>query len=588
MIRKLFFAIAVCFLAAACTNQGEGESAVVAERYTARVEVAAEQLTRVYDEDLQWSWTAEDSLTGYQVAGLNLRNTLTFAEATQGFVCEAFEYMSTDPAAFHFIYPASAEVEQGVLVAAQNGFWQPLITATIQDAVIDVLPSITFEAHSAALELRVFEADKATPHKVIGAKLSSESDFVGCWTVNEDLSYTQSLAGKEMVVADSEFNNSIVVFNMPDVPSGYGEGVELQLVLSDADGSTMTRTLPAMTFVKGKRTVLNIVYVADPTGGDGGEGGEGGEGGGEDPDTPVTPEPEEPQPITGTFTCATYNVDGLPEKVLGFITLNGDGPGSSGTTAISQKIATSGWDIVTFQENFTYNDELESAMKSVYTFGTHRTFNVVSAIGTADTDGLGFATLNSTCSFSGEYWWAFEHKEGGLTEGANTSIKKGIRHYVVTLKNDTNVVIDVLVTHMNTADNDAQIAAQDGQLQEVADYINSIRDNNRPIIFMGDMNTRYTRNDMFGCLFNRLDSSLTCADPWVEYQWEGVYPTLGSDALMTGDYGMQKGEVVDKIIYINNSNAAVQIKANNYLHDESYTYADHKPVVSEFTYTYYK
>ena len=52
MVRKLIFAIAVSLLAAACTNQGEGESAVVAERYTARVEVAAEQLTRVYDKDL--------------------------------------------------------------------------------------------------------------------------------------------------------------------------------------------------------------------------------------------------------------------------------------------------------------------------------------------------------------------------------------------------------------------------------------------------------------------------------------------------------------------------------------------------------
>ena len=53
---------------------------------------------------------------------------------------------------------------------------------------------------------------------------------------------------------------------------------------------------------------------------------------------------------------------------------------------------------------------------------------------------------------------------------------------------------------------------------------------------------------------------------------------------MTGDWGMQKGEVVDKIIYINNSDADTQIRASNYLHDESYTFADHKPVVSEFTY----
>ena len=51
----------------------------------------------------------------------------------------------------------------------------------------------------------------------------------------------------------------------------------------------------------------------------------------------------------------------------------------------------------------------------------------------------------------------------------------------------------------------------------------------------------------------------------------------------------QTGEVVDKIIYINNPNAAVQIKANNYNYDTAYAgMADHNPVVSEFTYTYYK
>ena len=83
---------------------------------------------------------------------------------------------------------------------------------------------------------------------------------------------------------------------------------------------------------------------------------------------------------------------------------------------------------------------------------------------------------------------------------------------------------------------------------------------------------------------HRLSAIITCADPWVEYSWDGVYPTYPSASIMTGDYGMQKGEVVDKIIYINNSNADTQIWANNYLHDESYTFADHKPVVAEFTY----
>ena len=67
------------------------------------------------------------------------------------------------------------------------------------------------------------------------------------------------------------------------------------LTLTDANGGTMTRTLPVVSFEKGKRTVLNIVYSPDPSG---------------DDDTPVTPDPEEPGEITGTFTCATYNVDG--------------------------------------------------------------------------------------------------------------------------------------------------------------------------------------------------------------------------------------------------------------------------------------
>ena len=579
-MRKLLFAVMALAAMAACEKQepqGNNETNNTQTRYTARLEVAAEEhQTRLYDADLNWSWTDSDDIVGYQLAGLNLRNTLQFAVANSSFVCEAFEYMSTDPAQFHFVYPAAAEVEPGVLVAVQDGYWRPLSVTTTEATLIESMPTLTFTPLSAALEIRVFEDDKATTRTMTAVKLTAESDFVGKWTLQEDMTYAQSLEGKEL--AAEGFATPIVTLNMPDAPEGFAADL-FTLVLTDAEGQTMTCKLPAMTFVKGKRTVLNLVFVPDTTEGGGNEGDE-------DPDQPITPDPEEPKVITGTFTCATYNVDGLPEKVLGFISLNGDGPGSDGTTAISQQVATSGWDFVTFQENFTYNDELTSAMSAYYTFGTHRTFNIVSALGTADTDGLGFATLNTTCSFSNESWWAFEHKEGGLTDGANTSIKKGIRHYVVTLKDDPNVVIDVLVTHMNTADNEAQITAQNGQLNEVATYINSIRSNNRPIIFMGDMNTRYTRNDYQTNFWGVLDASLTCADPWVEYQWDGVYPTLGSDALMTGDYGMQKGEVVDKIIYINNSNAAVQIKANNYLHDESYTYADHKPVVSEFTYTY--
>lgn len=573
MIKNILY-IAIGVLAMiSCSRNDIDLNGADEDVYVSRVECKAFHAnTRAYDTDLNWSWETGDALRGYQLAGRNLRNTLSYVETASNFVCEAFQYMSTDPERFHFIYPAASEVVPGTLVAVQDGVWRPLSVTTVENATIESMPSLSFTILSAALELRIFDEDMQTPVAVTGAVLEAATDFVGKWTLNEDdMTYEQSYEGKRMAVNGEDWSHSVVVFNMPHYPNGVDAGF-FTLTLTDANGGTMTRTLPALSFVKGKRTVLNIVYSEDM---------------GEDP---AGPDPDTPGEITGTFTCSTYNVDGLPEQILGFISLNGDGPASSGTTAISQKIAASGWDIVTFQENFSYNTELESAMKPLYTFGKHRSFSLLSALGTADTDGLGFAVLNSTCSYLNESMWAFEHKEGGLLDGANTSIKKGVRHYVVSFGND--VVVDVLVTHMNTAENDAQIAAQNGQLAEVAEYINSIRNNKRPIIFMGDMNTRYTRNDYKTYFWDILDSDLIVADPWVEHCWDGVYPVLGSASMMvpSKDAGStlteQTGEVVDKIIYINNPDAAVKIKSNWYLHDESYRgMADHKPVVAEFTYT---
>ena len=60
-----------------------------------------------------------------------------------------------------------------------------------------------------------------------------------------------------------------------------------------------------------------------------------------------------------------------------------------------------------------------------------------------------------------------------------------------------------------------------------------------------------------------------------------MVPSKDSSSTLTE----QTGEVVDKVIYINNQNADTQIKANYYLNDTSYAgMADHNPVVVEFTY----
>ena len=306
--------------------------------------------------------------------------------------------------------------------------------------------------------------------------------------------------------------------------------------------------------------------------------------------------------VSGTFTAATYNVDGLPQKIS-FYNLNEDGPGEDGTISISNKIAESGWDIIAFSEDFEYHNQLTSALGD-YRFGKYRGTITSSAVTSRlDTDGLGFAVFKDNCDYTSETIQQFDSEYGGLSGGANTCIKKGIRHYVVVM-ND-GVEIDVIITHMNTYSSGNIITpaskwlnAQHGQLTEVAEYINSIRGNKRPIIFMGDTNCRYTRHDFKTYFWGKLNSDLVYKDPWVEFQWAGVYPEHGGKSLMVSDAtgtdsstdiiceNTQKGEVVDKIIYINNPDAPVQIKALNYLRDYGgyQGLADHMPIVAKFSY----
>ena len=313
-----------------------------------------------------------------------------------------------------------------------------------------------------------------------------------------------------------------------------------------------------------------------------------------DPDEVVEePEiPSEPEPIYGTFTCATYNVDGLPSLI------NSDGPGSSKTKTISSKLAASNWDFIGFSEDFEYHSELTSSMSN-YNFGEHRgSVGMAQLVSKANTDGLGFAWKKNDINASKVDYIEFSKSHGGLFDGANTCIAKGIRHYEVTIAE--GVVIDVLTTHMNTYDDDDEYKnTQHAQLKQIAEYINTIiAKNHRPVIFMGDTNCRYTRHDFKTHFWDILTPGLYYNDPWVDTQWNGVYPTYGTPSLVVdykydanntvGDIKCdnQKGEVVDKIIYINDPQADTFILANSYLHDtDNYQgLADHCPIVVEFMY----
>ena len=277
--------------------------------------------------------------------------------------------------------------------------------------------------------------------------------------------------------------------------------------------------------------------------------------------------------VSGTFKAATYNVKSSTNGTMG--------------TMITQD----GWDFFGLSEDFS---NLKSNL-STYTFGT-RSRGTLSFWGSAPKDGLGFATRNGKCSFTDEYVDEFDEEYGGLTEGANTSVDKGFRRYIVTI--DDLVEVDVIITHMNTYDTEKHLAAQHAQLKEIATWIAN-NCGSRPVIFMGDTNLRYTRHDFETYFWSVIrKDGLTYNDPWVDYQWNGVYPTYPSKSLMVSDATgtnsetdiicstTQNGEVVDKVIYINYAGIDTQIKADNYLRDMDYSeLSDHMPIVVDFTYT---
>lgn len=325
---------------------------------------------------------------------------------------------------------------------------------------------------------------------------------------------------------------------------------------------------------------------------------------------PSDPDPEPtPTTITGTFTCATYNVDGLKDISYIVGSINSDGPGSDGTKLMGGKINSEyKWDFFGVSENFHYNTELTNALSS-YSHGTWRG-DVTSTSGNKNTDGLGFFWKTDGITVTGESWTKFTESAGGLTEGANTLISKGYRYYLVTLAN--GVEIDVYITHMNTYGTGARKEAQHAQLTQIADAILA-NNNGRPIIFMGDTNLRYTRHEILSRLINRINGTegWSINDPWIDYMWDGDYEGVsnhgksimayGPNSNTNADtddfgpdgngYGYQKGEIVDKVFYINRTTNKVQIKANGYLVDESFgtidgtAFGDHYPVVIEFNYT---
>lgn len=291
-----------------------------------------------------------------------------------------------------------------------------------------------------------------------------------------------------------------------------------------------------------------------------------------------------------TFNLATLNIDGLPESILG-IPINPDGPYAAGSKAMGEYIrdSRSDIDVLAIQEDFNYHNDFMSGLGNDYACGTHR--GNVSGLYN-NTDGLGIVYhTNGKVQVSGEMWQGWKDKYGTTSNGSDELIDKGFRYYLLDFGNDLKV--DFYIHHMDAETDARSNAARESNVKQLIKYILD-HDNGRPVIIAGDSNCRYTRDNIQSWVFDEINSTgyLQVRDPWVDFYWYGVAPKLGTSALMTDAFGLQRGEVVDKIWYINSKKAnGVKLTVNSFEADAnfrtpdgaSYKFADHHPLIANFT-----
>lgn len=314
------------------------------------------------------------------------------------------------------------------------------------------------------------------------------------------------------------------------------------------------------------------------------------------------------------FTFAALNVDGMPKsvKVAGVyeVKLNPDAKEAAGATAIGQKLKTMGYDVIGVSEDFNYHSQIwdEAWNGGVdgegvfsYNAATHRGkidagLNAVSKYLAKETifdiDGLGLFYKQNHIQFSNESWTKWNDHYGYTDSGADGLIAKGFRFYTITLEDGT--LIDLYILHMDAESSEGDNLARESQLNQLVTAIKASH-NGHPIIVMGDTNCRYTRDRLKELFIDAInaDERFTVHDGWIEKGRKGRYPIYGSGSIMAsgdGGIGYRKGEVVDKLFYINNTESDIRIELEDWCQDLSFIneakepLADHWPGVGVFSY----
>ena len=289
-MKKIFLYIISIMALVGCMNEEtfivDNPAVESYESFSAPLEISVgESQTKVFDGELKWSWGESDKIYGYQVAGGKSVNTLTFVEDNR-FGTPEFTYASEDAATFHFVYAGDATLDEaadgnrGVRQdSRQSGEWRPvLVGSAVGKTISEVMndeAEIDMEHLSAALEVRLWKegVDKANladadKKNIVYAELMSDTenfllDVVPVYNLDGTVSYADRERGQDEedggYIRTEYVNSPVAVFNIAPHAENYQAGA-LRLAIVDENGDRYVLDVPALNFVAGQRTILNVEW----------------------------------------------------------------------------------------------------------------------------------------------------------------------------------------------------------------------------------------------------------------------------------------------------------------------------------------
>ena len=263
--------------------------------------------------------------------------------------------------------------------------------------------------------------------------------------------------------------------------------------------------------------------------------------------------------MEGSFNILSYNVGGLPEIIS-------SSTPSKYTKLISPKL--NDYDVVNVQENFGYNDDLNS--KLTFPYKTDFTGNVPFG------NGLMTFSRFPLCMSQNVKW---KDTHGIIVDGADQMIPKGFSFSSIEIK--PGYFIDIYNIHTDADCDPESLAARRSNMAQLAEYINNTSKGKAVIVF-GDTNSRYTREgDDF---YELLLKPCNLKDAWIQNVMNGVIPPKG-DSRMVDDLG-QLGEVVDKIWFRSGKNIEInastfKVLFTEFTDSEGNQLSDHYPITSK-------